>query len=126
MFRLPIMPKRSINLFSKVNSRKQRFLRKLSIQTLTPSQHVSLEHLFYLYGADLPLTIVRPSIISCSWKYPTPGWMYSKAAVAGFIALLGSGFLRVVDGLSDTKLDIVPVEVVANDVIEKAILSTRQ
>lgn len=77
------------------------------------------EHI-YLSQKDLPLTIVRPSIISCAWRYPCPGWIDSKAAVAGFVALMGMGYLRVVDGKNDAILDVVPVDVVASDIIREA------
>ncbi|KAK5064525.1 hypothetical protein LTR84_000358 [Exophiala bonariae] len=76
------------------------------------------EHI-YLSQKDLPLTIVRPSIISCAWRYPCPGWIDSKAAVAGFVALMGMGYLRVVDGKNESILDVVPVDVVANDIIRE-------
>lgn len=78
------------------------------------------EHMFLRHRGNVPLTIVRPSIISCSLKYPSPGWIDSKAAVAGFIALMGMGYLRVVDGREDAVLDVVPVDVVANDIIDEA------
>lgn len=78
------------------------------------------EHIYLSHKDLLPLTIVRPSIISCAWRYPCPGWIDSKAAVAGFVALMGAGYLRVVDGRKEAILDVVPVDVVANDVIRGA------
>lgn len=78
------------------------------------------EHIYLSQKDLLPLTIVRPSIISCAWRYPFPGWIDSKAAVAGFVALMGAGYLRVVDGRKQAILDVVPVDVVANDIIREA------
>ncbi|OCL02854.1 hypothetical protein AOQ84DRAFT_303884, partial [Glonium stellatum] len=76
------------------------------------------EHLLIEQRGSIPLTIVRPSIISASWHYPFPGWIDSQAALAGFVALTGSGLLHVVDGNPNTLLDIVPVDEVARRLID--------
>lgn len=78
------------------------------------------EHIYLSNKDMLPITIVRPSIISCAWRYPCPGWIDSKAAVAGFVALMGAGYLKVIDGKNESILDVVPVDVVANDIIREA------
>ncbi|MBP8180372.1 MAG: SDR family oxidoreductase [Acidimicrobiia bacterium] len=75
------------------------------------------EHLLIERREQVPLSIVRPSIISASWRRPFPGWIDSHAAFAGFISVLGAGYLRVVRGDSDTELDIVPVDVVCEHII---------
>ena len=33
------------------------------------------EHLLINAGQPMPLTIVRPSIVTASWKEPFPGWI---------------------------------------------------
>lgn len=33
------------------------------------------EHLLVNEGKDMPLAIVRPSIVGASWKEPFPGWI---------------------------------------------------
>lgn len=78
------------------------------------------EHILMAQKDMLSLVIVRPSIISCAWRYPMPGWVDSKAAVAGYVALLGAGYLRVIVANMETTLDVVPVDVVANDIINQA------
>jgi alcohol-forming fatty acyl-CoA reductase len=81
------------------------------------------EHMFleaYVKSIIANLKIVRPSIISCSIQFPSPGWIDSKAAIAGFIALLGSGHLRVIDGRKDAILDVVAVDIVAADIMCEA------
>ncbi|KAI1611679.1 male sterility protein-domain-containing protein [Exophiala viscosa] len=75
-------------------------------------------------AGSLPVTIVRPSIISAAWRYPFTGWLDSRAAVGGFVGLLGAGYLHVSDGRKDTRLDIVPVDQVANDLIREVRLSS--
>src|SRR5262249_10176759 len=75
------------------------------------------EHLLTENRGEVPLTIVRPSIVSACWKYPSPGWIDSRAAFAGFVALIGSGYLRAVVAQYPTLLDVVPCDVVADRII---------
>ncbi|KEF52606.1 uncharacterized protein A1O9_11449 [Exophiala aquamarina CBS 119918] len=78
------------------------------------------EHVYLAYKDMFPIKIVRPSIISCAWKYPIPGWIDSKAAVAGFVTLIGVGYLKVIDAREEAILDVVPVDAVANDILREA------
>lgn len=71
------------------------------------------EHLLVERRGDLPLAIVRPSIISATVREPFPGWIDSHAAFAGFVALAGLGHLRAVAARPQTRLDVVPADVVA-------------
>lgn len=73
---------------------------------------------------DVPVTIVRPSIISASLRYPSPGWIDSFAALAGPIAAFGLGGLKVLHGDPKAVLDIVPVDEVAKCIINEALLSS--
>jgi thioester reductase-like protein len=68
----------------------------------------------------LPLTLLRPSIVSASRRHPRPGWIDSSAAFAGFVALIGAGRLRVVAGDPATRLDLVPCDDVAERIVEAA------
>lgn len=78
------------------------------------------EHLVARRGVDVPVTLVRPSIVSASERAPSPGWIDSAAAFAGFVALLGSGRLRVVAGNLRARLDVVPCDAVAHRIVEAA------
>ncbi|MFW6252876.1 MAG: fatty acyl-CoA reductase, partial [bacterium] len=75
------------------------------------------EHLLVSRFSDLPLSIVRPSIISASRAWPVAGWLDSRAAFAAFVALIGSGHLRALIADLDTHMDIVPCDVVAHDIL---------
>ena len=70
--------------------------------------------------AGVPLTIVRPSIVSASRTRPLPGWIDSPAAFAGFVAAVGTGRLRVLGGHPETPLDIVPCDEVAERIVGAA------
>ncbi|KAJ3469707.1 hypothetical protein MRS44_003772 [Fusarium solani] len=80
------------------------------------------EHRVCETKGSLPVTIVRPSIICAALHHPVPGWIDSKAAFAGLVLGFSSGVLRVVNGRPETKLDIVPVDVVARRLIHEAFL----
>ncbi|TAQ84943.1 hypothetical protein B7494_g6734 [Chlorociboria aeruginascens] len=80
------------------------------------------EHLVLENRGHVPVTIIRPSIISASRQYPFPGWIDSNAAFAGFITMFSTGFLHVINGNPDAVLDIVPVDRVARQLIDEALL----
>ena len=78
------------------------------------------EHVLMERRGQVPLKIVRPSIISAAWKHPFPGWIDSAAALAGFVQAIGAGFLHVVHGDFSTYLDVVPVDEVAARIFTQA------
>lgn len=77
------------------------------------------EHLIASRFPDLPITIVRPSIISACEHYPKPGWLDSRAAFAAFVALIGSGHLRAIVANRKTVMDVVPCDVVAIHILQE-------
>lgn len=66
---------------------------------------------------NVPLTIVRPSIISPSFQYPFPGWIDSFAAYCGFIVSIGCGYLRALHADRESYLDLVPVDHVVHCIL---------
>jgi fatty acyl-CoA reductase len=78
------------------------------------------EHLLCERRGTVPLSIVRPSVVSASWREPFPGWIDSSAAFGGFVALVGSGHLRSVVCRPDSHIDLVPVDVVAERILASA------
>jgi 1-acyl-sn-glycerol-3-phosphate acyltransferase len=77
------------------------------------------EHLLLARRDEVPLAIIRPSIISASWRYPFPGWLDSMSGFASFVVLIGLGHLRAVAGLAGTRLDLIPVDEVAARMLEE-------
>lgn len=75
------------------------------------------EHLLVERRGSVPLTIMRPSIISASRHTPFPGWIDSTAGFGAFVVLLGLGHLRAVIGDSRSRLDLVPVDDVARRIV---------
>jgi thioester reductase-like protein len=78
------------------------------------------EHLLAARRARVPLAIVRPSIISASLRHPFSGWIDSHAAFAATVALMGTGQLRAVAADPDARVDLVPVDCVAERVLGAA------
>ncbi|HEY0880462.1 MAG TPA: SDR family oxidoreductase [Archangium sp.] len=78
------------------------------------------EHLLCERRGDVPLSIVRPSIISTSWKAPFPGWIDSPAALAGALLYTSMGVVPAFLGHPGARLDVVPVDVVSQVIIDAA------
>jgi thioester reductase-like protein len=75
------------------------------------------EHLTVRRARELPVTIVRPSIVSACRTHPVPGWIDSAAAFAAFVAMIGAGKLRVLNGDPDTLLDVIPCDAVSQQIV---------
>jgi thioester reductase-like protein len=71
-------------------------------------------------AGGLPLSIVRPSIISSSLQRPQPGWDDGAAAFSALVILVATGRLRVMNGKPEVRLDLVPADVVASAVVDEA------
>jgi len=78
------------------------------------------EHRLARFAGELPITLVRPSIVSASRRLPTPGWIDSAAAFAAFVVLIATGRLRVVAADPGERLDIVPCDDVAARIVDAA------
>lgn len=75
------------------------------------------EHLLVTEGADLPLAIIRPSIVGAAWKEPFPGWIDNYNGPSGIYIAAGRGILRSMKGESNAIADIVPVDIPVNIMI---------
>lgn len=75
------------------------------------------EHLLHEGRGAVPLTILRPSIISAARQYPFPGWIDSTAGFGAFVVLIGLGHLRAVIGDARSRLDLVPVDEVSRRIV---------
>jgi len=79
------------------------------------------EHMMVERRGGVPLTIVRPSIISASLQHPMPAWIDSTAGFGAFAMLIGLGHLRAVIGHPDARLDLVPVDEVTTCVLNEMV-----
>ena len=66
---------------------------------------------------DIPLTIVRPSIIESSWAEPKPGWIRGFRMAEPIIMNYGRGTLREFPGIPEGIIDVIPVDLVAAAIV---------
>lgn len=63
---------------------------------------------------SLPVAIVRPSIVTASWKEPVRGWVDNINGPTGLILASGKGVLRTMLFNSRAGADLIPVDTVIN------------
>ncbi len=67
--------------------------------------------------SDIPLTIVRPSIIESAWAQPAPGWIRGFRMAEPIIMNYGRGTLREFPGIPEGVIDVIPVDLVAAAIV---------
>jgi fatty acyl-CoA reductase len=75
------------------------------------------EHLIALEASELPVAIVRPSIVTATWKDPMVGWVDNLNGPTGLILAVGKGLLRSMHVMKEAKADVIPCDVVVNTMI---------
>ena len=63
---------------------------------------------------DLPLSIVRPSIIESALEHPYPGWIEGFKMAEPIILAYGRGAIPEFPGAPDVVVDVIPVDLVVN------------
>lgn len=71
-------------------------------------------------AADLPLSIVRPSIVESALVHPHPGWIEGFKMAEPIILAYGRGSLPEFPAVPDGIVDIIPVDLVANALLAVA------
>ncbi|XP_023727642.1 putative fatty acyl-CoA reductase CG5065 isoform X2 [Cryptotermes secundus] len=69
------------------------------------------EHVVKDLGENLPIVIIRPSIVISSLNDPFPGWIENFNGPVGLLIASGKGIVRVVFGSPNAVLDYMPVDV---------------
>uniref|UniRef100_T1ICI4 Fatty acyl-CoA reductase n=1 Tax=Rhodnius prolixus TaxID=13249 RepID=T1ICI4_RHOPR len=69
---------------------------------------------------NLPVVILRPSVVVGSLQEPEPGWIDNLNGPAGILCGMGAGVLRVFRCQPETFLDIVPIDIAVNAMIVSA------
>nr|CAD7446965.1 unnamed protein product [Timema bartmani] len=75
-------------------------------------------------AGDLPVAIVRPSQVSTSLKEPVCGWIDNVYGPNGAAVGLFAGLVKTGISHAETKLNIIPVDMVANCIIAAAFGAT--
>ena len=66
---------------------------------------------------NLPTLLIRPAIISGSFKEPVPGWTDTISAAGGLSLTGGIGLVNFIHGNSENIADLIPVDVVSNMIL---------
>lgn len=78
------------------------------------------EQLAVDYHHKLPISIVRPSIVTCSMAEPKPGWVDNINGITGIIMEIGRGTISSIMCDNQLTLDVIPVDIVCNMIITAA------
>ncbi|KAG2328021.1 hypothetical protein Bca52824_010749 [Brassica carinata] len=66
---------------------------------------------------NLPLVIIRPTMITSTFSEPFPGWIEGLRTIDSVIVAYGKGRLKCFLADSDSVLDLIPVDMVANAMV---------
>ncbi|MEG3586061.1 MAG: HAD-IB family hydrolase [Actinomycetota bacterium] len=69
---------------------------------------------------NIPLSIIRPSIIESSWQSPKSGWIRGFRMAEPIILNFGRGTLKEFPGIPEGIIDIIPVDLVASAIVAAA------
>ncbi|KAL4295661.1 hypothetical protein GQ457_12G027500 [Hibiscus cannabinus] len=72
------------------------------------------EMLLGKFKGEFPLVIIRPSMISSTYKQPFPGWIEGLRTIDSVIMSYGKGRLTCFPGNLNSALDVIPVDMVVN------------
>ncbi|XP_062169841.1 fatty acyl-CoA reductase 3-like [Alnus glutinosa] len=76
------------------------------------------EMLLGRFRENLPLVIIRPTMVSSTYKEPFSGWIEGVRTIDGIVAAYGKGKLKCFLGHpAETILDIIPADMVVNCMI---------
>ncbi|XP_017783692.1 PREDICTED: putative fatty acyl-CoA reductase CG5065 [Nicrophorus vespilloides] len=78
------------------------------------------EYLVMDYSAQLPVCIVRPSIVTGAWREPIPGWVDNVSGVTGIMMEIGRGSIKSIIANESLTMDLIPVDIVANSLLTAA------
>ncbi|OMO54203.1 Male sterility, NAD-binding protein [Corchorus capsularis] len=76
------------------------------------------------FKGDLPLVIIRPTMISSTYKEPFPGWIEGVRTIDGAIVGYGKGKLTCFPGNPNSPLDVIPADMVVNAMVVAMVLHT--
>ena len=79
------------------------------------------EHLLVLNNStNIPLVLLRPSVVGTAANEPMPGWTDSIGILQGVSLIVGMGILRDLPGKRDNIADIIPVDFVTRHILASA------
>ncbi|KAF9988162.1 cyclin-dependent kinase inhibitor far1 [Modicella reniformis] len=74
---------------------------------------------------NLPIVIVRPSIVTAAQREPVPGWVEGVAAANKAVVSCALGHVQEWIGITSIKTDLIPVDIVAKVILLSATTADR-
>ncbi|CAL1284230.1 unnamed protein product [Larinioides sclopetarius] len=65
-------------------------------------------------ASDLPIAIIRPSIVIFTWKQPIAGYVEENSGICALTLGVAKGFIKVIHADPNFKLNMVPADITAN------------
>ncbi|XP_003494079.1 fatty acyl-CoA reductase wat [Bombus impatiens] len=78
------------------------------------------ENMVLKYGGDLPVCIVRPSIVIATYKEPISAWINNMYGPTGVVMGSGIGLLHTLHCKKENIADIIPADYVISNIISSA------
>ncbi|TMW82725.1 hypothetical protein EJD97_005135 [Solanum chilense] len=75
---------------------------------------------------NLEIVIIRPTIITGTYKEPFPGWIEGVKTVDSFLLAYGKGAMKFYYGDPYSKLDVIPGDMVVNTILAAVIAHENQ
>ena len=72
------------------------------------------ENVIRVTRANMPVMILRPTVIGSCWTEPFPGWVDTLSACGALYLLTGLGLLKIANARESGIADIVPADLVVN------------
>ncbi len=69
---------------------------------------------------DVPVSLVRPSIIESAWAEPVPGWIKGFRMAEPILISYAQGLLKEFPGVPEGVVDVIPVDLVVAAIIDVA------
>ncbi|KAG8371186.1 hypothetical protein BUALT_Bualt13G0060800 [Buddleja alternifolia] len=84
------------------------------------------EMLLEKFKENINIVIMRPTIITSTWREPFPGWMEGLRTLDSIFVGLGKGKLKVFLGDPNTTLDMIPGDMVVNSMLVAMAIRSHQ
>lgn len=78
------------------------------------------EYLVFEASQSIPVSIVRPSIVTAALFEPVPGWVDNVSGISGIMMEIGRGTIRSIICEDKLVVDLIPVDLVVNTLISAA------
>ncbi|XP_044483222.1 fatty acyl-CoA reductase 1-like isoform X1 [Mangifera indica] len=78
------------------------------------------------YRENMPLVIIRPTMITSTFAEPFPGWIEGLRTIDGAIAGYGKGKLKFLLANTKSIFDVIPADMVVNSIIMAMAANTQQ